>query len=123
MNILDAGDELIGQQKDGLERELAVAEIEQILQAGAEKIQHHCIVITLGTKPTNEGNADTASKGLIDAGLIFQLRVLGLDAFELNGNFLARDDVGAEVDVTKRTRADFATNAVLVTDTQILDIN
>lgn len=33
MNVLDARDELIGEQKDGLQGELAVAKIEEILQA------------------------------------------------------------------------------------------
>jgi len=39
VDVLDAGDELIGQQKNGLQGELAVAEVEEILQAGAEEIQ------------------------------------------------------------------------------------
>jgi hypothetical protein len=34
VDVLDAGDELIGQQKNGLQGELAVAEVEEILQAG-----------------------------------------------------------------------------------------
>lgn len=120
MDVLDARDELIGEQEDGLERELAIAEIEQILQAGAEEVQNHGIVIALGTEPTNEGYADTASKGLVDAGLVFELRVLGLDALELDGYLLAGDDVGAQVDVTERTRADLAADTVLITDTKVL---
>lgn len=120
MNVLDAGDELIGQEENGLERELAVAKIEQILQAGAKEVQNHGIVIALGTEPTNEGNANTTSEGLVDTGLIFELRVFGLDALELDGNLLARDDVGAKVNVTERARADLAANAVFVTDTQVL---
>ena len=32
--VLDAGDELVDEQQDGLEREFAVAEVEEILQAG-----------------------------------------------------------------------------------------
>lgn len=46
--------------------------------------------------------------------------MLGLDGFELDGDFLPRDDVGAEVDVTETTTADFATDAVFVTDAEIL---
>lgn len=34
MDVLDAGNELIGQEQDGLERELAVAEVEKVLQTG-----------------------------------------------------------------------------------------
>ena len=36
VDVLDAGNELVGQEQDRLQRELAVAEIEEVLQAGAE---------------------------------------------------------------------------------------
>lgn len=120
VDVLDAGNQLVGQEQDRLQRELAVAEVEEILQGGAEEVQDHGIVVALGAEPPHEGNADTTGKGLVDAGLIFQLGVLGLDAFELDGNFFARDDVGAQVDVAERTGTDLATDAVLVTDAKIL---
>src|SRR4051812_38273204 len=41
VNVLDAGDELIGEQEHRLQGELAVAEVEEILQAGAEKVKDH----------------------------------------------------------------------------------
>lgn len=62
MNVFDPGDELIREQKHRLQRELAVAEIEQILQARPEQVEHHGIVITLGPEPTDEGNADASSE-------------------------------------------------------------
>lgn len=34
MDVLDARDELVGEEEDGLERELAVAEVEEILETG-----------------------------------------------------------------------------------------
>lgn len=46
--------------------------------------------------------------------------MLGLDGFELDGNFLTGNDVGAEINITERTRANLSADAVLVTDTQIL---
>jgi hypothetical protein len=49
--------------------------------------------------------------------------VLGLDAFELDGDFLTRDDVGAQVNIAERTRADLATDAVLITDAEILNLS
>lgn len=119
VDVLDAGDELVGQEQDSLEGELSVAEVEEILQTGAEKVENHGVVITLGTEPTDKGNADTASEGLVDTGLVLQLGVLGLDGLELDGNLLTGDDVGAEVDVTERTRTDLSTDTVLVTDAQI----
>lgn len=95
VDVLDAGDELIGQKEDGLQGELAVAEVEEILERGAEKIEDHGVVVTLGAEPADEGNTDTTGKRLVDAGLIFELRVLGLDAFKLDGNLLTGDDVSA----------------------------
>lgn len=95
MNVLDAGDELIGKEKNRLQRELAVAEVEQILKGGSEEIENHGVVITLGTEPADEWDTDTTSERLVDTGLIFELRVLGLDRLELDGDFLTGDDVGA----------------------------
>ena len=121
VDVLDAGDELISQEEDSLEGEFSVAEVEEVLQRRAEEIEDHCIVVTFCAKPTDEGNADTASEGLVDAGLVFELGVFGLDGFELDGNLFARDDVGAQVDITKTAAADLAADAVFVTDSKILD--
>jgi hypothetical protein len=95
VDVLNAGDELVGEEKNGLQRELAVAEVEQILQGRAEQVQDHGVVVALGAEPAYEWDADTASEGLVDAGFIFELRVLGLDALELDGDLLTGDDVGA----------------------------
>ena len=94
VDVLDTRYELIGEQQDRLEGELAVAEVEEIFERGAEQVEDHGVVITLGAKPSDEGDADAAGKGFVDAGLIFELRVFGFDAFELDGDLLAGDDVG-----------------------------
>lgn len=47
--------------------------------------------------------------------------MLGLDALELDGNLLTRDDVGSEVDVTEGARSDLTADTVFVTDSQILE--
>lgn len=120
VDVLDAGDELICQQEDGLERELAVAEVEQILQTGAEEVQNHGIVVTFCSEPTDERDADTAGEGLVDTGLVLQLRVLGLNALELDSDLFAGDDVGAEVNITERSGTDLAADTVFVTDSEIL---
>lgn len=93
VDVLDSGDELIGQQKDCLEGELAVTEIEQIFQTGTKKVKNHGVVITLCTEPTDKGNADTSCEGFVDASLIFELRVFSFDRFEFDGNFFAGNDV------------------------------
>jgi hypothetical protein len=95
VDVFNAGDELIGKEKDRLERELAVAKVEEILQAGSKEIDNHGIVVTFGTEPANERDSNTTGKRLVDTGFIFELRVLSLDTFKLDGNFLARDNVGA----------------------------
>jgi hypothetical protein len=121
VNVLDAGDELVGQQKNSLQRELAVAEIEKILQTGSEKVENHSIVVTLGTEPADEWDTDTTSQGLVDTGFIFELGVLGLDALELDGNLFARDDVRSEIDITKTTTANLSADTVLVPHAKILE--
>lgn len=95
VDVLDTADQLVGQQEDGLEGEFAVAEVEEILEGGSEEVEDHGVVVTLGTEPAHEGNTDAAGEGLVDTGLILELRVLGLDGLKLDGNLLAGDDVGA----------------------------
>ena len=95
MDVLDAGDELVRQEKYSLQGEFAVAEVKEILQTGSKEIQHHSIVVTLGSVPTDKGDANAAGKGLVDAGFILELGMFGLDALELDGDFLSGDDVGA----------------------------
>ena len=95
VDVLDAADELVGQQEDGLEGEFAVAEVEEVLEGRSEQVENHGVVVALGAEPSDEGNADTAGKRLVDTSLIFELRVLGLDRLKLDGNLLTGDDVGA----------------------------
>jgi hypothetical protein len=120
VDVLDAGDELVGQKQDGLQRELAVAEVEQVLQAGAEQVENHGIIVALSTEPADEGDADASGERLVDTGLILELGVLGLDALELDGNLLTGDDVGSEVDITEGATTNLAADAVFITDAKIL---
>lgn len=62
MDILDAGDELIRKKQNRLQGELPVAEVEEVLQARSKKVKNHRIVVTLGTEPANERDADTSGK-------------------------------------------------------------
>lgn len=116
MDVLDARDELVGEEKDRLQGELPVAEVEEVLQARPEQVENHGIVVTFRSKPADEGDSDTTSERLVDAGFVFELGMLGLDALELDGDLLSGDDVGSKVDVTERARSDLAPDAVLVTD-------
>lgn len=81
VDVLDSRDELISQQEDGLEREFSVAEVEQIFQRGAEEIKYHGVVITFCAEPSHKRNTDTSCQRFVDAGLILELWVFGLDGF------------------------------------------
>lgn len=89
MNVFNAGNELIGQQKDRLQGEFAIAKVEQILQARSKEIQDHGVVITFCAKPTHKRNADPSSKRFIDTSLIFELWMLRFDTFQLDGDLFA----------------------------------
>ena len=117
VNVLNAGDELVSEEEDCLQGELAVAEVEEILQAGSEEVKNHGIVVTLGSEPADKWDTNASCEGLVDTSLILKLRVLGLDALELDGNLLTRYDVGSEVDVSERATTDLTTDTVLIADT------
>ena len=134
---IDTTYQLIREQQNRLERKLPVAKVEQILQTGTQQIQDHGVVVAFRAEPTHKGDSNTTSKRLVDSGLVLQLRVLGLDRLELDGDLFTRNDVGAysngsaaagrhaargttKVNVTETTASDLATNSVLVADPQIL---
>ena len=91
---------MIGKQENGLERELSVAEVEEILERRTEEIEDHGIIVALCAEPSHEWDTNTACESLVDLGLVFKLRVLGLDGLEFDSDFLAGDDVDPEIDVT-----------------------
>ena len=92
--------QLIGQQQHSLQTELAVAEVEKVLEGGAKKIDDHRIIVTFSSEPSNERDTDATSKRLVHLGFVLELGVLGLDRLKLDGHFFARDDVNPQVDVT-----------------------
>lgn len=112
---------LISEKQDSLEGEFAVAEVEEVLERGTKKVDDHGIVVALLTVPTDERDTDTTGKGLVDLGLVLELRVLGLDGLELDSDLLTGDDVDAEVNVTERSGTDLLTDTVLAADTEIHD--
>jgi len=71
--------QLVSQQQDCLERELAVAKVEEVLERRTEKVDDHCVVVTFGAEPPDEGDTDATCKRLVDLGLILKLRMLGLN--------------------------------------------
>jgi hypothetical protein len=69
---------LISEEEDSLERELSVAEVEEILERGTEEIKDHGVVVALCAEPSHKGYTNTTRKGLVDLRLIFELRMLRL---------------------------------------------
>ena len=138
MNVLDTGDQLVGQQKHGLQGEFAVAEVEKILKTRAEEIENHGVVVTFSTEPTDKRDAHTSSERLVDTSFILELGVLGFNTLKLDRNLLTGDDVGAwkmvsikavnhhtdahtKVDITKATTANLTTDPIFIPHTEILE--
>jgi hypothetical protein len=46
VNVLYSGDELVGQEEDSLQAEPPRAEVEEVLQARAQQLHHHHVVVT-----------------------------------------------------------------------------
>jgi hypothetical protein len=69
---------LVGEKQHSLESELAVAEVEQVLERGAEEVHYHRVVVALNSEPAHEGDTDSTGESLVNLGLILELRVLGL---------------------------------------------
>ena len=91
--------ELIGEQEHRLERKFAVAEIEEVFKGRAKEIDNHRIVVTFGTEPPDERDADAASKRLVDLRLVLELGMFGLDGFKFDGDLFTGNDVDSEVDI------------------------
>lgn len=119
MDVLDSRDQLVGQEENGLEGKFSIAEIEKIFERRTEEIEHHGVVVTLGSKPADERDTDTSGEGLVDSCFIFELRMFGLDGFKFDGDFFTRDDVSAQVDITEGTTANFTTDTVFVANAEI----
>ena len=58
--------QLVGEEEYSLKAKLAIAEVEKVFEGRAEEVEHHGIVIALGTKPPNEGNTNATSESLVD---------------------------------------------------------
>ena len=81
--------------EDGVGRELAAAQVKEVLEAGAEQVDHHDVVFVFGAEPVHVGDAFLAAQVLVEARLVAQLRVLcaygflggsGAGAYEFYGD-------------------------------------
>jgi hypothetical protein len=92
--------QLVSEQENCLEREFAVAKVEEVLEGGTQKVDDHRVVVAFGTEPPDKWDTDTASQSLVDLGLVLKLWMFGLDRLELNGDLFTGDDIDSEVDIT-----------------------
>lgn len=89
VDALQAGDKLVREEQHRLERELALTKDEELIQTGTNDVEDHGVVYTVGAIPADNGNADTAAEGSVDASLIFKLGPFDFNVFKLDGNLLA----------------------------------
>ena len=122
VDVLDSSNHLIGEHQRALQGELSAAEVEEVLERGAEEIDDHDVVVTFNAVPPNGGDTNGAAAGvedLVEAGFVQELGVAGLDGLELDGDGFTSLDVGATVNITERTRTDLLTDAEFVTNAEI----
>lgn len=95
MDILETTNELVGEHQHCLERELATAKVEEVLQAWSKEIEHHDVEFAFRLICVDSGNTGIARERLIDLGFTFEDGEFNRHMFEFNGSFLAGVDVGS----------------------------
>lgn len=81
MQHLQPSDYLLGQHKDSLKTETPLAGVEQVLQRGTQQPHHHHVALGLVAVVVELNETLLATELLDDAGLVDELRVLGLLLF------------------------------------------
>jgi len=104
MHVLDSADHLVSEHENSLHCKSSGAEVEEILEAGAEEVHDEYVVVSLLAVPPDVRDSNTALQDLVQFALVQQLRVSGLDALQLDGHLLPIGDVDAEVDVAETAR-------------------
>ena len=104
---------LIGDHKNGFERESTAALVELILEGGTKEIHNHEVVGILGTKVVNLGETGGILQFTVDLVLVSKLRTSRTVLFELDSYLLA---IGAdsEVNVSKGSSTDAFGNSVFL---------
>lgn len=91
---------LIREEEDGLEGEMSVADLEEILQGGTQEIDDHDVIVALSAGVHDPGNARTTHERLVDLGFLAEgRRERAWNGWlELDSDFFARYGVHAEED-------------------------
>merc|ERR1712166_500181 len=88
VNEFDSLKHLISQHEDGLQGELAFAVVEQVFERGAQQVNNHDVVVSLNAEPVHIRHTNSTLQDTVELGLVEQLRMLGADGFQLDGNLL-----------------------------------
>ena len=104
---------LIGNHKNGLERESTAALVELILEGGTKEIHNHEVVGILGTKVVDLGETGGVLQFTVDLVFVSKLRTSRTVLFELDSYLLA---IGAnsEVNVSEGSSTDAFGNSVFL---------
>jgi len=105
---LETPEELLCETKHGLERKPAATLIEEVLEARAQQIHDHGVVVALDAAPPHDGHALSPDERAVDAALVEELRMPRLDRLELDGHLLA-GRVTAREDLPKAPGPDLRT--------------
>ena len=119
MILLDSADHLICKHEDSLHGESPGAEVEEILETGAEQIHDEDVVVPLLAVPPDVRDAHSALQDFVQFALIQQLGVPGLHALQLDCDLLSVRDVDAQVDVAEAPRANLSDQSILAPDYEL----
>lgn len=91
---------LVRKQEYCLQREVFIANPEQVLEAWATEVDDHDVVIALPPRPHHPRNAAVgpAHERLVDTGLLLEHGVFCVCGLDLDGDLLARDGVRTHED-------------------------
>ena len=101
VDVFDPLDELVGKHEHSVEGELAVAVVEEVLEAGAQQVHDERRVVTFLAHPENLRCTQAILQQLVELGLVQDLRVLRLDLLHLDGNLLLRVLIHAQKHLSK----------------------
>lgn len=120
MHALEAHQQLIGQHEDCLQREVALAQVEQILQRGAQQLHDQRIEALLAAVVQECRQSSMRTDLLIDLCLVAQQWILDIDRLDFDSHILAVLRINALIDLTKRTAANRLEQTIFATDYAIL---
>eukprot|EP00047_Mylnosiga_fluctuans_P020326 m.90994 g.90994 ORF g.90994 m.90994 type:complete len:357 (-) comp8483_c0_seq2:228-1298(-) len=93
VHILEPCDQLDRRHADRLDRELAAAHIEEILERGPEQLEDERVVLAACTEIEDLRDADVASQNLVETVLNVELRCPSIRRLHLDGNVFIVVDV------------------------------